>query len=94
MSTTPGQSRNLWITQNGRVVCLAHGGQELQFAVAQNLNKRRIITPLDHLMRFEESDEIHCEDCGAPGSPAWLASQSYVPPTEAMLNAPLQNEEG
>lgn len=91
MSATPSQSRNLWITQNGRVVCLAHGGQELQFAVARNPRKQRIITPLDDLMRFEESDEIQCEECGAPGSPAWAAAQSYEPPTKAMLNAKLRD---
>jgi hypothetical protein len=87
-ANTLNESRDVWINGNGRVVCIAHGGQELQFAVARRSTRAATInTPLDHWMLFQESEEIQCEDCGAPGSLEWELAQRYVPPTAEHLAA-------
>lgn len=76
----PTQPRELWINQNGRVVCISHGGTYLQYAEAGGCLESNIFTPLDRWMRTKESDCILCEDCGETGSQAWVAAQDYIPP--------------
>lgn len=79
--TTPNQPRTLWVNQNGRVVCIAHGGRYLHYAVAGGNLGPNIYTPLDHLVETVESEDTLCEECREPGSRAWVAAQSFVLPT-------------
>lgn len=54
----------LFINQNGRTVCLRHGGAYLQSAVGANPRLQEVSTPLDHWVAFDTSEvSLNCEDC-------------------------------
>ena len=56
----------VWINENGRVICLSHGGHYLQSAV-KNGAGLEVSTPLDHWIRFTSDEAVEhgltCEDC-------------------------------
>lgn len=62
----------VWVNENGRVICLRHGGSYLQSAV-KNRSGSEVSTPLDHWIRFTADEATHhgliCEDCKFYGEP-------------------------
>lgn len=61
-------AKTLYINQNGRVVCLKHGGGYLNSAIENRPNAMNIDTPLDNWERLDdevlaEVPDVDCEDC-------------------------------
>lgn len=52
----------LFINENGRIVCLKHGGSYLQSAVKNAPAELEYSTPLDHWLRIPDYN-ADCEDC-------------------------------
>ena len=64
---TPEGPSNLFINQNGRVVCLRHGGGYLNSAVENRPHAMTIDTPLDNWERLLKGEvrefNVSCEEC-------------------------------
>ena len=61
-------TKALYINENGRTVCRAHGGSYLDSRLESNPNAVMIDTPLDNWLRLDAEDraefpDIDCEDC-------------------------------
>lgn len=52
----------LFINENGRIVCLQHGGEYLKSAVKNAPAALEYSTPLDHWLRIP-GPATDCEDC-------------------------------
>lgn len=72
-------AEQLFMQQNGRIVCPAHGGSYLQSALEDDPRAFDITTPLDHWERINYAWGPHppCEDC-ASLSPCCGATKTYV----------------
>jgi hypothetical protein len=57
----------LYVNQNGRVVCLKHGGMYLETHVERHPDSVVIDTPLDNWILLDPSEvaraRVSCEDC-------------------------------
>lgn len=68
----------LFMQQNGRIVCPAHGGSYLQSALEADPLAFDIQTPLDHWERITfPAPSISCEDC-KDLTPCCRATKTYV----------------
>ncbi len=48
----------LWISNNGRIACVKHGGGYLEAAIRANPRKSTHVTPLDHWQRAKVADRV------------------------------------
>jgi hypothetical protein len=66
------QVSDLFVNQNGRVVCLEHGGGYLRTYMNAHPDATSVDTPLDSwerlLMRDVEDHDASCEDCPRGGA--------------------------
>lgn len=63
--STITQTRQVWIDVNGRVVCLAHAGVYLTASIEAHPHSKVHDTPLANWMRYDENEDITCEECPA-----------------------------
>jgi len=61
------KTTELYINQNGRIVCAAHGGYYLQTELERRPDADVVDTPLDNWLRLDDEDvdleNLGCEDC-------------------------------